>query len=51
MPQLTHAQYELLENAIRNGTRIVAFRRGTEFVVVPLALRMIGGQEAIAAVA
>jgi len=45
--QWTHEQYEVLERAISSGTRISAFRRGTEFVVVPLRLRTLGGREAI----
>jgi len=30
-----------------NGKRITAFRRGTEYVVVPTRLRMISGREAV----
>jgi hypothetical protein len=33
--QWTHKQYDLLESAITGGTRISAYRRGTEYVVVP----------------
>ncbi len=41
MAELTHAQYEMLERAVLNGRRIVVYRRGTEYVVLPerLALR------------
>lgn len=49
MAQLTHDQYERLERAVTRGERIVVHRRGTEYVVVPLALRLRGGQEVIEA--
>ncbi len=49
MAQWTHKQYDLLERAITNGRRISAFRRGTEYVVVPTRLRMISGREAVEA--
>lgn len=45
--QWTHIQYDLLERAITRGTRISAYRRGTEFVVVPERLKVILGREAI----
>jgi hypothetical protein len=32
-----------------NGKRISAYRRGTEYVVVPTRLRMISGREAVEA--
>lgn len=47
MKQWTHKQYDLLEGAITRGTRISAYRRGTEFVVVPERLKIIRGREAI----
>jgi hypothetical protein len=47
--QWTHKQYDILERAITNGKRISAFRRGTEYVVVPTRLRMISGREAVEA--
>ena len=50
MAQLTHRQYDELEKAIREGTRIAVLRRGTEYVVVPERLRMIGGREVVEAV-
>jgi hypothetical protein len=50
MAQLTHDQYDALERAITNGVRIAVMRRGTEFIVVPLRLRLSGGREAIEAV-
>lgn len=45
----THKQYDILESAILSGDRIAAFRRGTEYVVVPTRLRMIRGREAVEA--
>jgi len=42
-----HQQYDLLERAILNGRRISAYRRGTEYVIVPTRLRMISGREAV----
>jgi hypothetical protein len=42
-----HQQYDLLERAILNGKRISAYRRGTEYVLVPRRLRMISGREAV----
>ena len=47
MTDWNHQQYDLLERAIMNGKRIAAFRRGTEYVVVPRRLRMIRGREAV----
>ena len=49
MAELTHKQYDILERAILGGTRISAFRRGTEYVVVPTRLRVISGREAVQA--
>ena len=49
MAQWTHKQYETLERAIASGKRISAYRRGTEFVVVPVRLRIIQSREAIEA--
>jgi len=45
--EFNHKQYDLLERAIVNGKRIAAYRRGTEYVVVPTRLRMISGREAV----
>jgi hypothetical protein len=47
MAEWNHQQYDLLERAIMNGKRISAYRRGTEYVVVPTRLRMISGREAV----
>lgn len=49
MAELTHKQYDILEHAIVTGNRIAAYRRGTEYVVVPTKLRMISGREAVEA--
>ena len=49
MTEWTHKQYDMLEKAIQGGRRIAAFRRGTEYVVVPTKLRMISGREAVEA--
>lgn len=45
MKQLTHRQYDAIENAIIHGRRISVFRRGSEFVVVPQRLRTEGSRE------
>jgi len=45
--EFNHKQYDLLERAIVNGKRIAAYRRGTEYVVVPTRLRMISGRESV----
>jgi hypothetical protein len=47
--QLTHQQYEALERAVRAGERVAAYRRGTEYVVVPQELMLRGGREIIRA--
>lgn len=49
MMALTHEQYEKLEQAVTHGRRIIVFRRGTEYVVIPLSLRSVGGREVIEA--
>ena len=49
MTQWTHTQYDALERAISNGKRIAAYRRGTEYVVLPTRLRVISGREAVEA--
>ena len=49
MAQWTHKQYDILERAITNGKRISAYRRGTEYIVVPTRLRVISGREAVEA--
>ena len=40
MKQLTHSEYDALERAVIDGTRLAIYRRGTEYVVIPQALRL-----------
>jgi hypothetical protein len=47
--QLTHDEYEALERAVRVGSRVAAFRRGTEYVVIPQQLLLREGREIIRA--
>ena len=47
MAQLTYAQYDRLERAVVRGDRIAVYRRGTEYIVVPLSLRTREGREVI----
>ena len=50
MAQLTHAQYDALERAVADGTRIVVHRRGRrEYVLIPLSLRVLDGREVVEA--
>ena len=49
MAQLTYEQYSRLETAVTRGQRIVIQRRGTEYVVIPLALSSRNGREVIEA--
>ena len=50
MAQLTHGQYDELERAIRDRSRIAVYRRGTEYVLVPERLGLRNGREALEAV-
>lgn len=45
----TPTQYDSLERAVARGQRIAAYRRGTEYVIVPLALTGRAGRELIEA--
>lgn len=47
MPQLTVKQYDEIEDAVVKGRRICVWRRGTEFIIVPLALRVVNRRECI----
>jgi hypothetical protein len=47
--QLTTRQYDDLERAVTRSQRITVYRRGTEYVVVPLRLRIEDGREVIEA--
>lgn len=49
MAQLTTQQYDQLERAVTAGRRIAVHRRGTEYILVPLRLRMKDGRELIEA--
>jgi hypothetical protein len=49
MTQLNHTQYDELERAITNGSRIVVYRRGTEYIVIPLRIAVRDDREAIEA--
>jgi hypothetical protein len=50
MAQLTTAEYDRLERAVIDRSRISVYRRGTEYVVVPTRLHLIEGRERIEAV-
>ena len=47
MAFLSHRDYDALERAIRVGQRIVVWRAGMEYVVVPTQLRLQSGREVI----
>jgi hypothetical protein len=47
--QLTVAEYDVLERAIVDASRIAVFRRGTEFLVIPERLVTQDGAESIIA--
>lgn len=47
MGQLTAKQYDDLERAVRDGKKVSVMRRGTEYVIVPLALKLRSGKEAL----
>jgi hypothetical protein len=48
MAELTHEQYDMLERAIADGRRIAIYRRGTEYMVVPIRMRL-SAREAVEA--
>lgn len=47
--QLSTRQYDLLERAIVDGSRITIMRRGSEYLVIPERVRVDGGREIIIA--
>jgi hypothetical protein len=47
MVQLNHEQYDRLERAVALGHRIVVYRRGTEYVLIPLVLETRNGREVV----
>lgn len=49
MAYLTHSDYEAIERAIRIGQRIIVWRRGVEYVVMPTELHLRAGREAMEA--
>lgn len=49
MAELSPNEYDLLERAVTDGRRISVYRRGTEFLVVPMRLFLQEGREAIEA--
>ena len=49
MAQLSTKQYDALERAIAEGRRVAVWRRGTEYVVIPVRLRLTGGRESVEA--
>lgn len=46
---LTHDEYDRIERAVARGLRMVVFRRGTEFIVIPRSLTSRNGRELIEA--
>ena len=49
MAQLTHRQYDQLERAVLEATRVSIYRRGTEYIVIPLRFGLRDGKETIEA--
>jgi hypothetical protein len=49
MAVLSHAEYDLLERAVSQGRRIAVWRRGSEFLVIPVSLDQKNGREVISA--
>ena len=47
MAQFNHEQYDALERAVADRRRVVIYRRGTEYVVIPQRLTQRGGREII----
>ncbi|HUL71131.1 MAG TPA: hypothetical protein VLT17_12950 [Gemmatimonadales bacterium] len=43
----TPERFDQLENAARQGRRVVLVRRGTEYVVIALRIVTVGGREAL----
>lgn len=44
---MRHQDYDVMERAIVRGERLALRRRGTEFLVIPLALRQENGREVV----
>jgi hypothetical protein len=49
MTQLSPAQFDELERAVRDGARVSVMRRGTEYLIIPLSIGLRSGREAIEA--
>jgi hypothetical protein len=50
MGQLTHTQYDTIERAVMNGTRVVLKRKGKrEYIVIPMSLKVRNGREVVEA--
>jgi hypothetical protein len=50
MGQLNHEQYDALERAVANGTRIIVRRSGRrEYIVIPLSIKVRDGRETVEA--
>ncbi len=50
MAQWTHEQYDRLERAVMNGTRLIFQRKGRrEYLIIPLAFRVENGRELVEA--
>jgi hypothetical protein len=47
--QVSTAQFDALEAAVREGRRVAVLRRGTEFIVVPARIISVQGRDAIEA--
>ena len=45
--QLSVKQYDTIEDAVVKGRRIGIWRRGTEYLIIPLALRVVNRRECI----
>ena len=45
----TTEQYDRIERAVTRGERLIVYRRGTEYVVIPLSLTSRDGREVIEA--
>ena len=43
----TTEEYDRIERAVTRGQRLIVYRRGTEFVVVPMSFTSRGGREVI----
>ena len=41
--------YDRIERAVAHGQRLAVYRRGTEYIVIPLSLTSRGGREVIEA--